>query len=322
MKETIFDRRMMSTRVGVLLVSLFVVWVAFNPFPLFAFAGDGPYHHPGRDIKGRQPGQLSGLNQPAGDQLAPPTNPDLAAIQSGPDLIIASVAVSNRAVQRGEIPYTRVSFLVKNIGNRAASQEKIEVTVRDQGDERDMDVSVQGPLASGESSFGRFVVGDGDAWSYGSHRLVLEVDGQSQIAEVDENNNTSRSVSFDVHRVTLPDLVIDEVRVTREKIQHNSLDLSYVTYRVKNVGNDRVPPEREIVLRYWLDDAPITAFYPSIYGPLEPGESLPMRIAVGYGDRYSDGKHATQVEVDFGDHVRESNEENNLSPKVKYEVVE
>ncbi len=327
MKKTTFDRRMLSIHGGVLLVPLFALLIAFWSLPLSASAGDvvpgedGPRHRPSWDIKGGQPGRVSGLNQRAANPLASPSNPDMAAVQSGPDLIIESIAVSKRTIQRGEIPYARISFLVKNIGDRAASQEKIDVTVLDGGEEREMKVSVQGPLAPGESTSGIFVVGDNEAWSYGSHRLALEVDGQNQIAEVDENNNSSRAISFKVLRVTLPDLVVTDMSVTRKTIQHDSLDLSYVTYEVKNVGNDSVPPGREVVLRYWLDDSPITGHSPSLYGPLEPGESLPIRVAIGYGDRYSIGKHTTQVGVDFGDHIRENNEQNNLSSKVEYEVV-
>lgn len=327
MKKSTFDWQRLSIHAGFWLVPFFVLSTALGAFPLSASARDvvpgrGESHHlPGMGVAEGKHGQATGLNQRVSDQLALPTGPGSPAIQSGPDLILESIAISKSAIQRGEIPYTRVSFLVKNIGNRTVSREKIEVTVLDQGDERDMNVSLQGPLAPGENAYGSFVVGDDGDWTYGSHRLILKVDGKSQVAEVDENNNTSRPISFKVLRVTLPDLVATDIQVTRQKIQHNSLDLSYVTYVIKNMGNDRVPPEREVVLRYWLNDSPITAYNPSIYGPLEPGASLPIRIAVGYGERYPVGQHTTQVEVDFGDHVRESNEENNLSPRVKYEVM-
>lgn len=324
MEKSTFDWQKLSIQVGFLLVPLMLLSLAPGVLPLSAFARDvvpgrGESHHlPGMGVAEGKPGQATGMNHRAADR---PTGSGVPAVQSGPDLILESIAISKSEIQRGEIPYTRVSYLVKNIGNRTVNQEKIDISVLDRGKERDMNVSLQGPLAPGENAYGSFVVGDDEGWSYGSHRLVLKVDGQSQIAEVDENNNTSRPITFKVLRVTLPDLVVTDIQVTRQKIQHNSLDFSYVTYLVKNVGKDRLPPEREVVLRYWLDDSPITAFYPSIYGPLEPGESLPIRIAVGYGARYPVGQHTTQVEVDFGDHVRESNEQNNLSPRVKYEVV-
>lgn len=115
-----------------------------------------------------------------------------------PDLVVTDISVGKEEIIWGAEPWTWVTYTVKNQGNARVTASTVYLKVWDNGTETSGWTSVQGPIPVGGTKTDEFAVGHDNAWSYGMHTVKVEVDYRENIAELNENNNFSSTVEFEV----------------------------------------------------------------------------------------------------------------------------
>lgn len=126
-----------------------------------------------------------------------------------------------------------------------------------------------------------------------------------------------------------PDLVISDISIDNPTILYGATPWTWIHFEVENVGNGDVSglsQIRAISVNVTKDGVPFpTSGYCNVVisDPFEPGDTATHRFAVGHESSYfTPGVYTLQMEVDSNDMVDESNENNNLSSVIQFEIVE
>ena len=115
-----------------------------------------------------------------------------------------------------------------------------------------------------------------------------------------------------------PDLVVDSITIEKTTIVLEAEPKTYVTFQVTNIGTAPTP---DVVLAAMnLIDQGFYQYY-DLDGPLQPGESATHQFAVGDQDIWPIGSHSLEIVADFWDEIPESNEDNNKSNPISFEIV-
>jgi uncharacterized protein YraI len=117
----------------------------------------------------------------------------------------------------------------------------------------------------------------------------------------------------------LPDLTVEIVGIDNTTIVHGEQPWTWIHYRVSNTGNEATPGG-PIYLRIWKNGSPASG-YMVVDGPIQPGDAATGKFAVGHSSDWPVGSYTVRVEVDYLDDIEESDEGNNLSDSVSFEVV-
>lgn len=115
-----------------------------------------------------------------------------------------------------------------------------------------------------------------------------------------------------------PDLVVEIVGIDRDRIVYGAEPWTWITYRVTNRGQTEAPSG--VRLRDWTNGQ-VTSGYMIVQQPLSPGESVEQRFAVGHQSNWPPGSYSVFLEVDYQNQVSESNENNNRSNSIRFDVV-
>jgi hypothetical protein len=114
-----------------------------------------------------------------------------------PDLVIEIIGIDSATIRLGVEPWTWLHYRVSNVGQVATSIQPRAGSMID-GQPPSGYLQVEGTLAPGASFESSFAVGHDDAWSVGTHSVVLVVDQFEEVAETDERNNQSAAITFAV----------------------------------------------------------------------------------------------------------------------------
>ena len=116
----------------------------------------------------------------------------------------------------------------------------------------------------------------------------------------------------------LPDLVVTITAIDSPTIVLAQEPWTWVHYEVTNIGEAATPEEIRL-----LDtlNGEATSGYLSVDGPLQPQQSVAGQFAVGHQDHWQTGSYELVIIVDYWDAIFESNEDNNASQSLQFEVV-
>ncbi|MCF7956947.1 MAG: hypothetical protein K9M57_00725 [Phycisphaerae bacterium] len=123
-----------------------------------------------------------------------------------PDLIISDISVGSDFIERGEAPFQKVHFTVKNIGNSFFTntyslRTRIETrSTNGQAGPSSGYFSLNTPaiMSSGQEVDGSYYVGtqNNDTLGYYTHRLKVDYD--DNVVEYNDDNNLSRTIDFSI----------------------------------------------------------------------------------------------------------------------------
>jgi len=116
-----------------------------------------------------------------------------------------------------------------------------------------------------------------------------------------------------------PDLVIESVSVGKSRIMRGERPFTTVDFRIKNQGSGPVQAGN-IDIRIW-DNGSLKTGTLTVSGPLDPGNTVSDAFAVGNDKAWSLGSHSLYLEVDRQDKIAESNENNNHSRTLNFNIV-
>ncbi len=246
-------------------------------------------------------------------------------IKNGIDLIVESISISTDKVLYGE--GATVNYTVKNRGNLDANFTSIYMTL--EGSTRDGVpltsmgyITISGPISAGASYNGSFIVGDSDLWPVGHYILKLFIDANYSIDETDEQNNYSPELVFDIV-INAPDLVISALWMETYTVNYHHNTNVYFT--VENIGTlDVTDPYIYINFTnsyYNNGPLPVDAGYITVYGPLPAGGALNASFIIDSSDLWEVGHYTIQLKVDYRNLINETNENNNLSPVLEFDIV-
>jgi hypothetical protein len=125
---------------------------------------------------------------------------------------------------------------------------------------------------------------------------------------------------------TAPDLVVSSISIPSTTIVYGATPWTHVEFTVENVGSG--PVTGVDLLGQWVnitrDGAPhfTGGYFRITYSdPLDPGETATHHPAVGHDSIWPLGHYTLQVQVDHTDLVPESDETNNVSAQISFDVV-
>ena len=119
-----------------------------------------------------------------------------------PDLVVSAISVYPDQFDGGAEGGGRIDNIVSNLGTAGTQDGNINVSCSANGRSCGNRV-IAGPIGPNELSSGAFSVGQD--WSPGSYEAVVVVDSENVVAESNEGNNRSSTVSFEIVE-TLPEL--------------------------------------------------------------------------------------------------------------------
>jgi hypothetical protein len=117
----------------------------------------------------------------------------------------------------------------------------------------------------------------------------------------------------------LPDLTVEIVGIDNTTILHGEQPWTWIQYRVTNAGSEATPT-RPIYLRIWKNGSPASG-YMVVDGPIQPGDEATGEFAVGHDSEWPVGLYTVQLEVDYPGDIEESDEGNNLSDTIAFDVI-
>lgn len=216
-----------------------------------------------------------------------------------PDLLISalSTTASNATTQDSVI----LNFTVKNGGNASASSSYVYIY---DGNQKVGQVAV-GSLAAGAISNLSYTFAAGSL-SVGSHNLKVVADGASNVAESNENNNSSAEKNITISQPSLPDLLISTFSTSVSSA--TTLDSVTLNFTIKNGGNATASTSHVYVYDGNQKVGQVAV------GALAVGASANLSYTFSAGS-LSVGVHNLKVVVDGASKVVESNESNNSSEK-------
>jgi hypothetical protein len=113
---------------------------------------------------------------------------------------------------------------------------------------------------------------------------------------------------------------VEIVGIDNTTIVYGEQPWTWIHYRVSNAGNEATPAG-PIYLRVWRNGSPASG-YMTVDGPIQPGDSATSEFAVGHDSGWPVGAYTVQVEVDYLGEIEESDDYNNFSTDVSFEVKE
>jgi hypothetical protein len=117
----------------------------------------------------------------------------------------------------------------------------------------------------------------------------------------------------------LPDLIVEIVGIDNTTIVYGEQPWTWVHYRVVN-AEKVATPDGPIYLRVWRNGSPASG-YLTVDGPVQAAGEVEGKFAVGHDSTWPAGSYTVQLEVDYPDDIEESDDQNNLSNSVTFEVV-
>jgi hypothetical protein len=129
------------------------------------------------------------------------------------------------------------------------------------------------------------------------------------------------------YTIRLPDLVVSAISIPNTTIIYGKTPWTWVSFTVKNQGAAPVTGvalQGQIVNMTRNGEPYSTGGYFNINytDPLAPGGTATQQFAVGHDSAWPVGRYTLQVKVDHVNAVPESNENNNVSAPLSFEVVE
>jgi hypothetical protein len=118
---------------------------------------------------------------------------------------------------------------------------------------------------------------------------------------------------------SLPDFVVDSISIESTTIVRGAEPWTWITFQVTNIGP---APSPEVVEAHMTVNGEKSGGYFQLENcPLLPGESTTHQFAMGHNDTYALGSQTLVVIVDYFDAIEESNEDNNSSNPIVFEIV-
>jgi hypothetical protein len=137
--------------------------------------------------------------------------------------------------------------------------------------------------------------------------------------EKDETAPTSTDDASSSPQGSLPDLVVDSITIESTTIVLESTPWTWITFQVTNIGN--APTSDVVQAAMHLNGEKFGGYFELEGVPLQPGESASHQFAVGDKDYWPLGSHTLEVIVDYFHEIEESNEDNNTSNPITFEIV-
>ncbi|MHA2099472.1 MAG: NosD domain-containing protein [Candidatus Kariarchaeaceae archaeon] len=263
------------------------------------------------------------------------------SLNAGPDLVVANISIPTNVIEYGATPWTWVTFTIKNVGDQPISDTTIYVSLVDVTKDgvsystggyiaitSPIDYTV--PLAPGENVTKSFAVGHDSVWLPGFYTLKVEVDnqyGKGNVTESDETNNKSPEISFLVGTPGV-DLVVSDISIPNTTIPYGANPWTWVSFKIRNNGlsnlNDTfIIGDLVDATRNGVPYSNGGYFNVTTYSwPLFPGDEANHSFAVGHDSVWPVGEYSIRVRVDPWDSVSETDESNNISPELRFTVVD
>ncbi|OLS22682.1 MAG: hypothetical protein HeimC3_29560 [Candidatus Heimdallarchaeota archaeon LC_3] len=258
----------------------------------------------------------------------------------GVDLVISDISIPTTIIVSNQTPWTRITFVIRNIGVFPLNDSSITadlVNVTKDGSPYTpggfMEVNTYSvPLFPGQTASWTFAVGHDAAWPVGEYSLQVYTDHRgtsTYIPESNELNNLSPELRFSVVPAdTRPDLIISDITIPTTVIQYGATPWTWVDFTVKNVGSGPVTNSSIIgdLVNVLKNGAsfPIGGYFNVINfsAPLNPGDIATHSFAVGHDTVWPVGEYSIQVRIDAWNYENETDESNNLSPELRFIVIE
>ncbi len=235
------------------------------------------------------------------DELDETNNSSAAAVHIATRAELEAVAlwISNTSPPEGDSLYLRGSW--SNTGEAEASEFRILLT-HGHPDSADMSIiaekTVVGLAGGGADTLS-------GAWStmdqVGQHRFYLTVDTEDQVSELDEANN---SMAQEVEVVTGADLLVAWTHL--EPVEPVEGDSSWVAFSIRNAGMIDADSFEVLLV---LDEEALKTWRVALPGRAQ----MDFNHAWLWERGASAGDHSISIDLDTGDEIQETNEENNTA---------
>lgn len=117
----------------------------------------------------------------------------------------------------------------------------------------------------------------------------------------------------------LPDLVVDSITIESTTIVREATPWTWITFQVTNIGDATTPDVVQAAMH--LNGEKFGGYFELEDAPLQPGESATHKFAVGDLEYWPLGSHSLEVIADYFREIEESNEDNNKSNPITFEIV-
>ncbi|MFW9994143.1 MAG: CARDB domain-containing protein [Candidatus Odinarchaeota archaeon] len=126
--------------------------------------------------------------------------------------------------------------------------------------------------------------------------------------------------------VTGPDLTIADITVDSATILYGDTPWTWVTFTIKNSGDEAISDSsiHANIVEMTKDGAPYSIggyLTVAVTTPFDPGMTATKSFAVGHDSAWPVGSYALKVMIDDLNSIAETDETNNISPEVQFDVV-